>query len=170
MGEWVDVAIATIAKSRKEGLVVRCTAGSSFLLRPGMEVAFVPPVLDAPRRARVEAIERESGRRATVRFEGVDRAAAELLSGRHILVRRDELEPGALEESGGLAGFEVHDALLGFVGTVSSLLENPAHPLLEVQRPDGSTSLVPVVDEIVIGVDEQARRIDIDAPAGLFDL
>ena len=70
---------------------MRATAGLPFLLEEGMEVAFVPPVLDVPRRATVSAIE-EQGLDLIVFFEGVeDRSTAEALAGCHCLVRRADL-------------------------------------------------------------------------------
>ena len=170
MGAWADVAIATSAKHKGEGLAVRCTAGSSFLLREGMEVAFVPSVLDAPRRGVVSSVSGANGMRATVAFEGFSPEDAEALEGCHILARRDDFGNGEIEGAGPLFGFEVHDASEGFVGNVVGLVDNPAQALLEVERADGAIVLVPVVDEFIAGIDEDASRIDIDAPAGLLDL
>lgn len=170
MSEWVDVATILNASGSKGELVVRCTAGSSFLLASGQRASFVPPVLDAPRRAAVEHTSHIDGMRGAVRFTGVSAQDAAKLVGCHVLVLRSELDPAALDAAGGLGGYEVHDALTGYVGTVAGLIDNPAQTLLEVERPDGSMVLVPVVDEIVLDVDDQVRRVDIAAPAGLFDL
>lgn len=171
MGDWVDVASATSAKTKSEELTVRCTVGSSFLLRSGMEVAFVPPVLDVPRRARVSHVSRIDDMRASVRFSGVTASDAHELVGRHILVRRGDLADGALEGAfGDIVGYEVHDAKLGFVGAVSDVIENPAQALLEVEREGSAAALVPFVDGIVVRIDDEHRRIDIEAPGGLFEL
>ena len=42
--------------------------------------------------------------------------------------------------------------------------------LLEVQRPDGNTVLVPVVDEIVRDVDAEAGAVSVALPNGLLEL
>ena len=170
MGEWADVAVATSAKTRKGELTVRCTAGSSFLLRPGIEVVFVPPVLDVPRRATVVAVSAVDGMKATVRFSGLAEDDAHALAGCHILVRRADFSEHELSGEDPIVGFTVVDASLGEIGAVSGVVDNPGQSLLEVGRADGSTVLVPFAEGIVTCVDEDARRIDIEAPAGLFDL
>ena len=171
MREWADIAVLAKAKNLQGGFVVRSTAGLPFLLEEGMEVAFVPPVLDVPRRAKVSAIE-EQGADFLVFFEGVeDRSTAEALAGCHCLVRRAGLPEDALVAgSRGLAGWSVRDAAAGFCGTVSAVIENPGQTLLELSGDDGSTVLVPLVDEFIASFDEEARSIELNAPAGLFDL
>ena len=170
MGEWADVAVAVSAKARGGELAVRCTAGSSFLLHPGIEVAFVPPVLDVPRRAVVGAVSSVDGMKAMVRFSGVSADDAQALVGRHILVRRADFSEDELSGIDPLVGYAVQDVSAGSVGVVSAVIDNPAQTLLEVRCDDGRAVLVPFVDGIVVAVDEDARRIDIEAPAGLLDL
>lgn len=172
MEAWVDVAFATNAKDRDGGLVVRSAAGPSLVLAPGMEVAFAPPVIDAPRRATVSELRPLSDTSALVRFDAVDSAVrARMLVGCHVLVREADLEEARRAgESAFVEGFAVVDEREGEVGTVSRLIENPGQALLEVERADGRPALVPFVDGIVIDVDEEARRIDICAPQGLFEL
>ncbi len=170
MREWADVATLAKAKNMEGGFVVRGAAGLPFLLEGGMEVAFVPPVLDAPRRAHVaEAV--QQGDAFYVTFDEVaDRSTAELLAGCHCLVRRADLPEGALAAgSRGLVGWTVRDAS-GFSGTITAVIENPGQMLLELASEDGGTALLPLVDDFIDGIDKDARIIDVDAPAGLFDL
>lgn len=171
MREWADIAVLAKAKNLQGGFVVRSAAGLPFLLEEGMEVAFVPPVLDVPRRATVRAIE-EHGGELLVFFEGIDdRSTAEALAGCHCLVRRADLPEGALAAgSRGLVGWAVRDEGAGFSGTVSDVVDNPGQTLLELTGDDGAVVLVPLVDEFVAGFDEDARTIELAAPAGLFDL
>ena len=92
MRTWADVAWLATAKNLDGGLVVRSASGLPFLLEEGMEVAFVPPVLDMPRRAIVEEIRPQDDTSAVVWFEGVDDIdTAKALCGCHVLVRREEL-------------------------------------------------------------------------------
>ena len=59
----------------------------------------------------------------------------------------------------------------GLVGTVAGIQELPGQDLLEVvPAAGGRTVLVPLVDAFVSGIDEDARRIDVDLPDGLLDL
>ena len=48
------------------------------------------------------------------------------------------------------------------VGTVRRMLELPSVEVLEVERPDGSELLVPLVRDCIRSIDVEARRIDID--------
>lgn len=171
MREWADVAVLAKAKNLQGGFVVRSTAGLPFLLEEGMEVAFVPPVLDVARYAKVRAIE-EQGGEFVVFFEGVeDRSTSEALTGCHCLVRRIDLPEDALVVgSHGLIGWAVRDEAAGFSGTVSDVIDNPGQALLEIAGKDGDTVLVPLVDEFVCAIDEEAHSIELNAPAGLFDL
>lgn len=173
MRTWANVAELSKTKTLTGGLVARCAPGLPFLLQPGMEVAFVPPQHDAPRRSRVESVQETGKGGYLVTFEGVDSIdVSELLVGCSCLVRRADLPEEALAtEADTLVGFEVHDARAGFVGTVESVVENPGQFLLSVAREEGAGAvLVPLVDALVTGLDEEARRIDVDLPDGLLEL
>lgn len=113
--------------------------------------------------------------RLLVRFEGVlDRTQAELLRGRLI-----EAEPRELVDSD---TYFVHE-LVGMrvvmderdLGEVSALIELPpaaGYDLLEVTRDDGSTWLLPAVEDHVEveDADDGAHRLRlIDPPEGLID-
>ena len=171
MRAWIDVAILAKPKNLDGRLVVRGTAGFPFLLEEGDEVAFVPPQTDLPRRAVVESINEIDDRSAEVIFEGVDGPAAQGLAGCHCLIRRDSLDESLFEEEPALwEGWTLVDEQAGEVGTVRDLVSNPGQDLLEVDRPDGSTLLVPVVDEIIKDVDVESRKIQTVLPQGLLDL
>lgn len=173
MRTWANVAELAKPKNLTGGLVARSAPGLPFLLEEGMEVAFVPPQHDAPRRARVASVQDAGKGGYLVTFEGVDSIdVAERLAGCRCLVRRADLPEDALAaEADTLVGFEVHDARAGLVGTVASVVENPGQFLLSVERPDGGEEvLVPLVDALVRGLDENARRIDVDVPDGLLEL
>ena len=154
MRAWTDVAVLARTKNLQGGFVAQSAAGLPFLLSEGLEAAFVD-------------------RTAIVTFdavEGID--MAEALVGCHCLVRRADLPEGALEaHAGAWDGWEVHDARTGLVGTVAGIQELPGQDLLEVvPAAGGRTVLVPLVDAFVSGIDEDARRIDVDLPDGLLDL
>lgn len=179
MHTWANVAKLTETKARSGGLVARCAAGLPFLLSEGLEVAFVPPVLDAPRRGRVTSVRPLSEDEAAVTFDSVDSIdVAEQLVGCCCLVRRSSLsadELRALEEAElDLTGFAVVDAAAGRIGTVSRIIENPGQSLLVVDRAGGadasSEALIPFVEDLVACIDVDARRIDVALPEGLLDL
>lgn len=172
MHAWADVAELTKTKTLTGGLVARSASGLPFLLHEGLLVAFVPPQLDAPRRARVSHV-RDDGRGAyVVTFEGVDAIdVAERLVGCHCLVRRADLPDGALALAGeGLVGFRLIDRALGPVGTIEGVASSPGQLLLEVDCGRAETALVPLVDDFLVEWDEDARTMLMDLPAGLLDV
>ena len=119
---------------------------------------------------------REHQGRLLVRLDGVtDRTAAELLRGRELTaepVDPDDLDHYLVAE---LVGARVVDADGGPLGTVRALIELPpaaGYDLLEVEREDGTTWLLPSADELVEAIeDEQGLRLMLSADArGLVDL
>ncbi|CAN5292773.1 hypothetical protein BH20GEM2_BH20GEM2_05240 [soil metagenome] len=50
------------------------------------------------------------------------------------------------------------------------VIDAPAGQLLEVRRPDGSELLIPLIAEVVTRLDTEARRVEIEPPAGLLEL
>ena len=172
MRTWADVAQLVKTRNLDGSFAVRCTAGLPFLLEEGMEVALVPPQEDLPRRVKVARVDDEGGGMGSVHFAEVsDPSVARALVGSHCLVRRSVLpETAVVAVGGGIAGWEVRDAREGLLGTVAGIVENPGQSLLEVSRPDGSPFLIPLVDELVCSIDEDARAIEVDLPPGLAQL
>lgn len=173
MRTWIDAAVLAKTKHVQGGFVVRATAGLPFVLSEGMEAAFVPPVLDAPRRARVEAVAASGAHAAVVSFDVVrDIDTAEKLVGCHCLVRRADLSADILDtHEDDWRGWRVYDMRAGFVGTVSGIAHLPGQTMMEIQATgQARTILVPLVDEFVVDVDEDAHLIDINVPSGLLDL
>jgi 16S rRNA processing protein RimM len=98
-----------------------------------------------------------------LRLEGcTSRDDAEALRGMELTVPRsdDMLEDGEYWARD-LEGCLVVDGSLeiGFVRRMSAL---PSVEVLEVDRPDGSELLVPLVRDCIRSIDIEARRIDID--------
>ena len=174
MRTWIDIASLAYTKNINGGLVARSAAGLPFLLSEGMEVALVPPVLDAPRWVAVESLQMRGESDAVVFFEEVpDVATAELLVGCHCLVRRAEVEDKLAELESDLPsweGWSVFDAREGFVGKVLDIEDRPLQPLLIVEREDGGEVLIPLVEDFIVSIDEDASRIDMRLPAGLLDM
>lgn len=190
MRAWVDVVELTNTKTLNGGLVARRAAGLPFLLKEGIEVAFVPPVLDAPRRAKVVSVHSMGSDEAVVSFSGVDDVeTASLLVGCHCLARRTDVSVDVQisARSSDWEGFSVHDAAHGFVGHVVGVQELPTQCLLEVSPRDSASSegegdsgercipragvvLIPLVDAFIVEMDEENRCIYMDLPAGLLEL
>jgi len=64
------------------------------------------------------------------------------------------------ESSGNILGYCVNDES-GIVGIVNEVIENPAHPIIEVQMTDQNNRklLIPWVDEYVISVDRNKEQL-----------
>ena len=150
---------------------MRSTAGLPFLLERGDEVAFVPPQTDLPRRAIVGDVRMLDDASADVQFDGMEQVDGyEGLVGCHCLIRRDLIGEEALQEPSSIwEGWDVVDGD-GVVGVIVDVIENPAQKLLEVERPNGATVLIPAVDEIVLDVDVESRSVRVDLPKGLLEL
>lgn len=114
--------------------------------------------------------------RVLVRFEGVTtRSDAELLRGIELTAEAADLTGAETYFAHELVGLSVHLEASGrHLGTVSALIELPdqaGYDLLEVRRSDGSTWLLPTVDEYVevVETDEGLRVAVVDPPEGLVD-
>ena len=105
------------------------------------------------------------------RLRGVDtRDAAERLKGLELRVPRERLphEEGAWYHAD-LAGLQVFDASGVRIGSVTAVRNYGAGDLIEIERPDRTTALVPFTDAFVPQVDVEAGRLVIDPPEGLLD-
>lgn len=98
-------------------------------------------------------------------------AEMEALRGHTLLIPEAEAAPPAEDEVfyHELAGMRV---VVGeaAVGTVREVMETPGGDLLVVKREEGKDLLVPLVREMVAGIDREARVVTIDPPEGLLDL
>lgn len=172
MSEWVRVASLGKAKNLKGGLLAYPCEGLPFLLAPGMEVVFVPPLLRTPRSGRVENISHQAGEAYLVQFDTIDSIdLAERLQDRFCLVRRTALPEGW--DAGKLdpIGFTLIDPEGTALATVVAHEDNPAHPLLVVCRTsDAQTARIPLVEDFIVSIDEEAKTITMALPDGLLDL
>ncbi len=114
--------------------------------------------------ARIESVRvQEKNNRLSffVKFEHVtDRTQAENLKNAAVYADRDIVEslldPDALPLD--LTSFDVL-ADGQSIGTVEAMLENPAHPILEVVTNEQDQLLIPLVDEYVVDIDEESEQI-----------
>lgn len=103
------------------------------------------------------------GEQLVVRLQGVeDRDAAEALRGARVLVERDSLAPPGEDECYyvDLIGCRVVDELEGEVGLVHDVFEAGASDVLVV-RHEGQERYVPLVEQWVVSVDLEGRRITV---------
>jgi 16S rRNA processing protein RimM len=97
------------------------------------------------------------------------REEAIALQGMELLASGGELEALPFYRVGDLIGLRVETSAGLLLGEVSDVLEAPAHEILQVRAPDGTSLLLPLVEELVT-VDADAgvlRVVDglVEAPA-----
>lgn len=133
------------------------TRPNAQLLRDAARVLIDDRELEVTRRAGTD-------RSPILRVAGhEDRAAAETLRGKDLLVARAEAPELGPDEwwPEDLTGCQVRDGERE-VGVVRQLLELPSCEVLEVQRTGGGELLVPLVSDAVRAVDLDRRAIDVD--------
>lgn len=168
MGRYLRIARITKVRRNKGRLVVRPVDGLPFLLYDGLSAWVVPPSGDAPRHVTLAAVEERDGGEGVVSFEGVrDAAVLSEYQGRFLLAERADLDADALRRGGwSLKGFALDDVTLGRIGRIESAEPLPGQVLLTVQGQYGEV-LVPLADDLVVSVDEQAGVLVMDLPRGL---
>lgn len=66
-------------------------------------------------------------------------------------------------------GFEAEDKRLGNIGTIVSINDTTAQPLFEIKKGDVEI-LIPMIDDFIVKVDRENKKILLDTPEGLVDL
>ena len=113
---------------------------------------------------------RRHGRRLLVRFAGVaDRSAAEALRGTVLVVPESWLPDLAEGEwwAHQLEGCEVRTASGRVLGIVKEVIPNPANDIWVAVDEEGLETLVPALDDLLIEVDVDARKIVVRDVPGL---
>ena len=181
MQAWTKIAQLISTKNLQGGLVAQSVAGPFVSFYEGLEVALVPPVLDAPRSCTVSVCQELGDGRAFVQFSEIDDVeTAQSVVGCYCLCKRDGLsqEERRSFDVPNWDGYQVTDRKRGFLGTVKRIDELPMQRLLVVERAEGESGaqaassdlLIPLVDEFVKEVDEEGSHIYVDLIDGLLEL
>lgn len=108
-----------------------------------------------------------------LKLEGIDdRNAAEAAKGRDIFITEydlPELEEGEYYVRD-LIGMTVEEQDGDVLGKVTDVLQNTAQDVFEVARENGKQLLIPRVDEFILDIDLDTRKIKVSLPEGLLDL
>ncbi|QYJ69328.1 ribosome maturation factor RimM [Flavobacterium litorale] len=68
-----------------------------------------------------------------------------------------------------IIGFTAEDERLGNVGVITGVNDNSAQPLFEIKK--GTIEiLVPMIDDFIVEVNRENKKIILNTPAGLIDL
>lgn len=96
---------------------------------------------------------------------------AEKLVGYKVLIHEDELSGIDDSESiSDLIGYDLYHPTLQKVGTILHLDDSTSNLLLTIETPDGSSIMIPMVDEWVVDINSQSRRLTLDFPEELLEL
>ena len=131
----------------------------------GLEVFFTPPVADV-RAARITAV-RPGPKGPLFAFTGVaDISTADALRGRNVLVRSADV-PEVPEEFDPV-GLRVVDETRGLLGVIEDVIVTGANDVWMIQGPFGQV-LVPVIDDVVLSIDEDEGEVRVRLLPGLID-
>jgi 16S rRNA processing protein RimM len=107
------------------------------------------------------------------KFKGIDTISdAERLSGADVsipLEQRPQAPPGEYYQSD-LVGCQVVDQAGRMLGVVQGYQETGGAPLLEIRTQDGKELLIPFAKAMLVNIDLEHKRIEVNLPAGLLDL
>ncbi len=67
-------------------------------------------------------------------------------------------------------GFNVYDQNDQLVGCITEVIPNPAQLLLRINSPGNREILVPLHENLIIGIDKRKKEIIMDIPEGLIEL
>ena len=114
---------------------------------------------------------RINNNKATVRFDGVEYEDLERLLGRELYLPLELLPPleGNKFYFHEIIGFEVIDSEKGNIGKILGVYENAPQPLLSIDC-EGKEILLPIIDEVILNVDRQAKQMSVKSPEGLIEL
>jgi 16S rRNA processing protein RimM len=121
----------------------------------------------------IESIQLGDKSFAKVRLEGVDTEE----SARRLLRKDLYLPLAALPELEGLhfydhevVGFKVIDKNYGEVGTLIEVVDYKINPLLRIDGKNAKEVLLPLLADLVVGIDREAKELTVSAPAGLIEM
>lgn len=112
-----------------------------------------------------------------LKFEDIDsQEAAQPFCGqtlwfdRKCFTRKEaEAYDAAAEEEQGLIGYHVMDETLGDLGEIVDINDQTANILFIIDH-EGEELMVPAADELILGIDDEARIVRMDLPAGLVNM
>ncbi len=143
-------------------------AGPPFVFPEGLAVWIVPPT-SVPAELVIESV-RQGPKGPLVKLSGVDtRADAEPLRGRTLLARDSDLPDGWTEVDVTDVGLKVVDVKRGAIGTVADVIITGANDVWVVHDGPFGEVLVPVIDDVVVEIDEDAGIATVRLLPGLLD-
>jgi 16S rRNA processing protein RimM len=166
------VTIGRIIKSVgvKGEVLAQLRVKASFDELVDIEAWVTPPDLGW-RSGRITSIQPHQDR-FRLSFEGLDsKEAAKPLSGKTLVVAAHDIDEAILEsatDEQSVIGYQVSDDAYGDLGTISDIIITGANDVWDVSGRYGQV-LIPVIDEVVCDIDEDAGRIKVHLLPGLIE-
>ena len=66
-------------------------------------------------------------------------------------------------------GFDIEDKRYGNVGKIESINDSTAQPLFEVRK-NGIELLIPMIDQFLVKIDRENKKVIMDLPEGLVEM
>ncbi len=67
-------------------------------------------------------------------------------------------------------GFDIEDQRLGIFGKIVSINDTAAQPLFEVIKDNVTEILVPMIDEFLVKIDRENKKVVMNLPEGLIEM
>lgn len=97
--------------------------------------------------------------------------AAKAFVGKPIYALRDQLEiEYADDDLRSLVGYTVSDERDGILGEIVDIEDSTENMLFIVETSDGENFFIPIADEFIIAIDDDARRVEMRLPEGITEL
>ncbi|MDF1542506.1 MAG: ribosome maturation factor RimM [Anaerosomatales bacterium] len=147
---------------------VAVAADPPFSIPVNLPVWVVPPPA-GPLQSVVESV-RPGPKGPLVKLSGFsNRADAELLRGRTLVARPEDLPEGWSEVPEDDIGLKVTDTERGSVGTVVDVIRTGANDVWVLAEGPYGEVLVPVIDDVVLGIDNEKRTATVRLLPGLIE-
>jgi 16S rRNA processing protein RimM len=120
----------------------------------------------------IESFQEKSSDSAIVKLLDIDtETQAKEYCGRDVYISGEQVSKAGKQNTGMpvLSGYNVIDKNLGFVGIADEIMDIVSNPLLMVKNGERDF-LIPLHENIILGVDHKKKELRILAPEGLFDL
>ena len=158
----IDIGtVKSVNPAKREVRVTTAGCAAEKLFSELAAVEFVLPDGTAVK-GRVAAVRDDAGGKIIAMTPGMTRDTVGALKGARVLVTRVRVT--AEPEAGGyelvdLNGMSVIDAGGGRIGEVTNIYAAGGNEAIEIERPDGSTLLVPLIEQVVESVDVERGEI-----------
>jgi 16S rRNA processing protein RimM len=91
-------------------------------------------------------------------------------AGCNVLISADGQDLSVASETGDLVGFRVLSENGEDIGIVKELISNPGQFILRVSDTLGKEILLPLHEDLIVGIDQDRKTITMTIPDGLLDL